>query len=173
MSELSFSFDGVVEIMPSNVWGHIVIVPQEISDEFLAKKAKRLVITINEKLTFHGALMPSANGYHFIMLSADKRKKLGVVANQPVEVQIKEDNSKYGMEMPEEFQAVLDSDPEADEIFHALTPGKMRSLMYLATTVKNTDKRIRRSLIILEHIKVNKGTIDHKKLNQELKVNKD
>jgi hypothetical protein len=42
--------------------------------------------------------------------------------------------------------------------------------LYIAGKVKNPDKRIQKSLVILEHLKKNKGIIDFKQLNFELKL---
>jgi uncharacterized protein YdeI (YjbR/CyaY-like superfamily) len=48
---------------------------------------------------------------------------------------------------------VLASDPEADRVFHSLTEGNQRGLMYLVTQVKSSDKRIDRALKIADKIK--------------------
>jgi uncharacterized protein YdeI (YjbR/CyaY-like superfamily) len=56
--------------------------------------------------------------------------------------------------MPEELKVVLEMDVEADKLFHKLTEGNQRGLMYLVTLVKSSDKRIERALLIAEKIKV-------------------
>jgi uncharacterized protein YdeI (YjbR/CyaY-like superfamily) len=48
---------------------------------------------------------------------------------------------------------VLDTDPKANEVFHSLTEGNQRGLMYLVTQVKSSEKRIERALKIAEKIK--------------------
>lgn len=165
-------FVSKLEVMQSNLWGHIVRVPDEIAEVFIGEKDKRVVATFNGKLESQCALMSSANGFYFVMLSAAKRKKLGIEVGMPVEVELKKDTSKYGLPMPEEFQEVLNQDPEGDTIFHSLTSGKMRTLLYIAGNVKNTDKRIHRALVIIEHLKKNSGEIDYKALQQEMTVNR-
>lgn len=55
--------------------------------------------------------------------------------------------------MPEEFKEVLNSDQEADEIFHSLTEGNQRGLIYLVSQVKSSDKKIERALKIVARIK--------------------
>jgi uncharacterized protein YdeI (YjbR/CyaY-like superfamily) len=55
--------------------------------------------------------------------------------------------------MPEELSEVLATDPEASRIFHALTEGNQRGLIFLVTQVKSTDKRIERSLRIADQVK--------------------
>jgi hypothetical protein len=82
------------------------------------------------------------------------QKQLGVSFNDYFELQLFEDTSKYGVEMPEEFQAVLDSDPEAFGAFEQLTDGKKRSLIYYILSFKNSQTRIDKALIISENIKI-------------------
>jgi uncharacterized protein YdeI (YjbR/CyaY-like superfamily) len=64
--------------------------------------------------------------------------------------------------MPEEFQAVLDSDPEAFDIFKSFTPGKQRSLIYYILKIKTSQLRIDRSILISENMK--RGMTDPKEL---------
>ncbi|MEZ4892245.1 MAG: YdeI/OmpD-associated family protein [Saprospiraceae bacterium] len=84
-------------------------------------------------------------------------------------VSLKKDTSEYGLPMPEEMAEVLAQDDEGDKLFHALTPGKIRTLLYIAGNVKSSEKRISRSIAIVEHLKETKGKIDFKMLNIKLK----
>jgi uncharacterized protein YdeI (YjbR/CyaY-like superfamily) len=56
--------------------------------------------------------------------------------------------------MPEELKEVLDTDDEANKIFHTLTAGNQRGLIYLLSLVKSSDKKIERALKIAERIKL-------------------
>ena len=69
-------------------------------------------------------------------------------------MQIFEDESDYGVEMPEELEAVLQSDPVALELFNAFTPGKKRSLIYSILKIKNPDLRISKALNFCKNIKL-------------------
>lgn len=64
---------------------------------------------------------------------------------------------------------MLDQDEQGNELFHALTKGKQRSLVYLVTKVKNSDSRLNKSLAIIEHLKDVKGQLDFKMLNEKIK----
>jgi uncharacterized protein YdeI (YjbR/CyaY-like superfamily) len=95
------------------------------------------------------------NGMHYILL--DKKhlqhyRSLKTKGSR-VTATFSEDDSAYQFEVPEEFQEVLSSDPEAEKIFHSLTMGNQRGLIYLVTQVKSVDKRIERSLKIADRIK--------------------
>ena len=130
---------------------------------------RRVVCTINGELTFQCSLMPNGKGQYYISVNKENRDKLGLIPGDRVQVHLKRDQSKYGLPMPEEFQAVLDQDPGGDKLFHALTNGKQRSLLYFVGKGKNIDRRIDAALIILEHLKNNDGKIDYRTLYHELK----
>ena len=98
------------------------------------------------------------------MISFGKRyqRPLGVSLSDYFQLQITEDSSKYGVDVPEEFTAVFDSDPEASKVFEALTDGKKRSLIYHVLRFKNSQTRIDKSIIIAENLKL--GITDPKDL---------
>jgi hypothetical protein len=136
---------------------------------FPDKRFKRVVCTINGEVDFQCALMPSGTGEFIITVNKTKRDAIGVRVGDTVHVMLELDTSKYGLPMPEELREVLDQDPEGDRIFHALTAGKQRSLLYLAGQKADIDLRIHRALVIVEHLKENEGKIDGHKLSHELK----
>ena len=98
-----------------------------------------------------------------------KLDAIGIVAGDTVDVLLERDESKYGLPMPEEFEEVLKQDPEGDEMFHALTAGKQRSILYQLSKPKDIDLRIHQALLIVEHLKTNEGKIIDKLLYEELK----
>ena len=81
------------------------------------------------------------------------QKDLGVFPNDYFELQLFEDTSRYGVEMPEELEVVLNGDPEALKIFESFTEGKIRSLIYSISRYKNSQTRIDKSLIMAENLR--------------------
>lgn len=152
----------------STLWGLHFLVPDDIAPLFIEGKDRRVICSINDIITLHCALMPN-KGTWFVMLNKEIFKKLNLVPNSEINVVISKDTSEYGMPMADEFREVLDQEPLADKYFHALTPGKQRSLLHIINTVKNSESRIRKSLAIADHLTVNKGTIDYKLLSEALK----
>jgi uncharacterized protein YdeI (YjbR/CyaY-like superfamily) len=71
--------------------------------------------------------------------------------------------------MPAELHEVLKQDREGNKLFHSLTAGRQRSILYFVGKVKDIDKRIHTALIFIEHLKKNEGKIDQKQLQAELK----
>ena len=157
-------------IKPSDDSGwHFVDVQGKIGNKFEKKDgSRRVVCTINGSETFQCALLPS-EGDFVIIVNKTKRDRLGIAAGDRIDIELKVDDSKYGLPMPEELQEVLNQDPDGDKLFHALTAGKQRSLLYLIGKVKDVDRRIHTALIVVEHLKNNEGKIIGEYLHEELK----
>ena len=117
---------------------------------------------------FQCALMPWGEIF-YIIVNKQKRDDIGIVAGDMVNVELVKDESKYGLPMPEEFREVLDQDLDGDRMFHCLTKGKQRSILYLLAKPKDIDIRIHYALLIVKHLKDNDGRIIDSKLYEELK----
>jgi hypothetical protein len=137
--------------------------------DFPNKRFKRVVCSIDGNEGFQCALMPSGTGDFVITVNKTKRDAWDIKVGEEIDVRLEIDTSKYGLPMPEEFRAVLDQDPEGDRLFHELSPGKQRSLLYLAGQKTDVDLRIHRALAIVEHLKENGGKVIGDKLDHELK----
>ncbi|MEQ1921213.1 MAG: DUF1905 domain-containing protein [Pyrinomonadaceae bacterium] len=148
---------------------HFLVVDREIVAKLaFTGKFKRIVCTINGKEPFQCALLPSGDLF-YIIVNKKKRDAIGIAAGDSVDVLLEKDKSKYGLPMPEEFEEVLKQDPDGDRMFHALSEGKQRSILYLLAKPKDIDVRIHQALLIVEHMKENDGKIIDKKLYEELK----
>ncbi len=148
---------------------HFLIVEKAIVAKFgFPGKFRRVVCSINGGSSFQCALMPWGDLF-YIIVNKKKRDEIGVEAGDVVDVVLVKDESKYGLPMPAEFEEVLKQDPDGDRMFHALTAGKQRSLLYLLGNLKDIDKRIHQALQIVNHLKENDGKIIDKVLYQELK----
>ena len=163
------SFEGIVEKFEDSLWSFHIKVPEVIYKDFAIKKIKRVLLQINGLDKLHAGFMPQGNGKYFLKLSKDNMKKYELALGQTVQVKVEEDTSKYGMPISEEMKELLDLDPEGEAYFHKLTPGKIRTLLHMVNTLKSSDKRIEKSVIILEHLKANNGKLDFKALNQAFK----
>ena len=131
-------------------------------------RTRRVVCTLNDAHTFQCALLPNKDEF-CIVVNKSIREKLGLEDGSVVRVELADDTSKYGAPMPEELKEVLKQDPVGNRLFHALTAGKQRSLIYLIRGVKNVDKRIHLALIVVKHITENDGKVIGDKLYEEMK----
>lgn len=162
-------FSASLEISTNNLWGAHFIVPAWAADVFTENGEKRVVCTLNNITTYQCALLPKGDGAWLITVNKKIRDLHKLKEGSRFEVKLVKDESEYGLPMPEEFAEVLAQDPEGNQIFHSLTAGKIRTLLYIAGNVKSTEKRIQRALAIIEHLKRNHGSIDFKQLNQDLR----
>ncbi len=147
---------------------HSIIVPDNVALYFSEVDQKRVLVKItfnNLSVQFHAALQKFKGSLH-ITFNKSNQKKIGVTPTDFFYVELFEDSSKYGVEMPEEFDAVLQSDPESLYIFESLTDGKKRSLIYYILKIKNSQSRIDKALVITENLK--RGIRDNKELIKKL-----
>lgn len=141
---------------------HGILLPEEIVRPFIDIGHKRVKVTATfegKSINFHAALQ-KYHGTYNLTFGKDKQKELGIFQNDYFTLQFFEDNSKYGVEMPEELEAVLLSDHDAFKIFESLTDGKKRSIIYMISRYKVSQTRIDKSLILVDNIKM--GITDNK-----------
>ncbi len=143
---------------------HTVTVPKTIVQTFLDAGQKRVKVQASfegKSISFHAALQKKGE-MHVIMFSKNNQKALGIFPNDYFTFQLFKDDTKYGVEVPEEFDAVIMSDYDAFQIFENLTPGKKRGIIYMIARYKNSQTRIDKSLVLCENLK--KGVREAKDL---------
>ena len=134
--------------------------------------SRRYLVTITGLSPWIAALVPSGNGDFFIILNKTRVKTLrksGVDLDQ-LQLTLKADESEYGMPMPDELGELMAIDPEGHKYFHQLTPGKMRSLMYVVASSKRESTRLRKAIAIIDYLKAVKGKLDFRELNEFMKA---
>jgi len=156
-------FSPTLEISTNKLWGAHFVVPDFVYNA-LAEEDRRVICVLNEAIEYQCAMLPRGDGTYLITVNKKIRDQLKLKEGSRFNVSLSKDTSKYGLPMPEEFAEVLAQDVEGDNLFHALTAGKIRTLLYIAGNVKSSDKRIERALAIVEHLKINGGKIDFKTL---------
>ena len=121
------------------------------------KKQSRVKIKLwhqNKSIEIYAAIKKDkTSGNYCMMFSKNNQKVLGLFQNDYFEMQLFEDTSKYGVDVPEELEAVFLSDYDAYKIFEELTPGKQRSVIYAIIRIKKTQSRIDKALIMCENLK--------------------
>lgn len=153
----------------SDTGWHFLTIERKIAEKFpIEEKSRRVVCKINDGEPFQCALLPWDDIF-YIIVNKKKRDALGIEVGDTVRVELTKDESKYGLPMPDEFAEVLKQDPAGSKLFHALTKGKQRSLIYAVSTVKDVDRRIHTALIFLDHLHENNGKIIEQKLQEEMK----
>ena len=162
--------DGSYRMMESEVFEvslkgiHSLVIPERYAMPFLNTVKPRVRVAAEfegKSIAFHAALQ-KYRGRYMITFGKRYQKELGVYPNDYFQLQLFEDKSKYGVDMPEELEAVLQSDKEISDIFHSFTAGRIRSLIYTIARYKNSQTRIDKSLILAENLR--KGIRDPKEL---------
>ena len=159
------NFHSVLDLSDNKLWGAHFIVPDLVAQVFVGNNIRRVVCLLNGEIEYQCALLPKGDGSFLITVNKKTRDRLGLKAGSPLQVSLWKDDSEYGLPMPEELAEVLNQDEEGYRLFHALTPGKIRTLLYIVSQVKDPDKRIGRALTIVEHLKTNGGKINYRELN--------
>jgi hypothetical protein len=162
------TFTADFQIFENNLWGGHLQVPDQWATQHIRGNNRRIICRLREELEINAALMPSKSGW-YILINKEIQKKLGLKPGMRLQITLRNDDSEYGMPMPEELEWILLDDEEAHTHFEALTPGKKRNLIYLVLSVKNRDSRIKKALAICDHLKQAKGKLDFKALNEVIK----
>ena len=138
-----------------------------MAKKLLQQKIKRVQLIIGS----HSLHKPihQYQGTYFFTLAQKERKQLKLDLGDIVETVIKEDKSRYQINLPEEIQLLLEQDEEGNQYFHQLTPGKQRSLLYIVDKVKSPELRLSKAVTIVEHLKTNQGKLDFKVLHEAFK----
>lgn len=161
-------FTSTLEAFDFNHWSYHIPVPMEIANQMMENNNRRVLIKLGYLESIPMALM-KAKAYWYILVNQQIRRELNLETGQAIAVDIEKDHSEYGHEMPEEFQVMLDQDTEGCNYFKSLTPGYQRGLVYIVAKVKNPESRMKKSLAIMHHLKLAKGKLDYKQLNEVIK----
>ncbi len=167
---MTAKFTSIIEKFDSDLWGHHMIVPNDVALLFVQSTGRRVVCTLEATVVFHCALMQLSGGRYFININKANRDKLGITVGQQVTAVLVPDESPYGIPMSEEFEEVLRQNEESSIKFHALTPGLQRSLIYFSDNVKSSHIKVRRALVVMNHLLIHGGMVDFKALTEEIKA---
>ena len=166
---MKVTFKTTLDKFENSLYPYHVKVPQEIYQSYAQAKIKRILVSVNGGTQVHNAFL-SKDGIKFIKLNKKTMKEKHLHVGDKVQVVIEEDKSKYGVPLAPEMEELLSQEVEGEQLFHKLTPGKIRSLLFKINGYKTSDKRIETSIIILEHLKANSGKLDWKMLNEAFQI---
>ncbi len=134
------------------------------------KNPARIIFSINGQGRIYRAFMPAGNGDFFLLINQEICKQFNLEPEVSVTLQISPDDSEYGMPLPEELAELWAIDEEAYRVFHTLTPGKQRGLIYQIAKPKGPDTRVKKAVQISEYLKSVNGKLDYRELNAYLKA---
>lgn len=137
---------------------HFFVIPKVVLEHFHDSKdenlySKRFEITANNKVNWRGGSMVLGNESSYITITKARMKELGVELEDEISIELKRDTSEFGMDVPPEFSEVLSQDLEANSRFNELTKGTQRAVIYLVNQLKSSEKRIEKSIFLIENLK--------------------
>lgn len=162
-------FTSILERSDNKLWGAHIGVPAAIARKLIDGASRRVVCTLNGSVQFQCALLPRTKGSFLVTVNKQIRAQLDLKPGMTIEVALVRDESKYGLPMPEEFDELLRQDKGVRSHFNNLTPGKKRTLLHFIGSVKNSETRIHRAIVVARHLVTNEGKIDYKKLYREVR----
>jgi len=162
----SVRFTSVLEKSRNKLWGAHLAVPDEVVERLAGSRSRRVLFTLNASVTYPSALMGRGDGSFVIRVNKTIREKLSLRSGSRVRVVLRRDESRYGLPMPEELEEVLRQDSECQRLFHSLTTGRQRTLLYLVDSATRVDTRIQRAVSVVRHPRTNHGKINYKQLSE-------
>lgn len=168
---MKHQFIAPLEASSSKLFNWQLRVPADITADFLAQPTKRRVVCVlNGQDPQQCSLTPIGQGVYIIKVNQKRIKQLALEKGQKVSIELFPDDSKYGLPMPIELKEVLEYDEQGNMLFHALPAGKLRTLLYIISQGKTEEKRLFRSVTVLEHLKKTSGKIDYKTLTEDVRM---
>lgn len=150
---------------PQNKVGYShITVPAEIVEK-VGGFNTRLLCSINGHQKIHSGLMGKGDGRGMIIVNKKRQKEWGLNLQDEVEATIEIDHSKYGAEIPEELEALLEQDIEGEKAFEDITPGQQRFIIGEVDKLKSVQKRVDRAIKLINNLKtMPEGPFDHRHL---------
>ena len=152
MASISVSFKSLISKLSYLNTYHLTV-PKSVIKKLGGSLNIRLICTVNKKVSFSCGLMALGDGLAYISIHSKRIKDAGTGVGEEVSVSLVMDDSKYGMEMPEELQEILEQDEVARLRFEKITPGKQRNIIRFVSSVKNSQLRIDRAWKLLTNLK--------------------
>ena len=133
--------------------GHYLDIPASIVKKIGGIGKPRFICTVNKNLTWKCGLVSHGAGKAYILLNKKLMQTGKFNVGQEVNVVLKKDTSKYGMDVPAELKELFAQDKAGKERFDGLVPGKRRYIIYYVNQVKSSDLRIERAVRLISNLK--------------------
>ena len=127
-------------------------ISKELIDSFEKKGKTRFICTIDEHHTFSCGLNHLGDGNYFIMLTKDRITTILKEQGDSIEVQLEEDTSELGVEIPEVLEILLEQDSHLQSKFSLLTPGKKRSIIFQIMKIKDLNKQVAKAMELIDTV---------------------
>ena len=161
-------FSAILEKSTNKLWGSHLHVPQSVAKKLVLGGSRRVLRTLNGSEEHQCALLPLGEGSFVLSVNKQWCKTLSLEIGAPVSVGIRRDESMYGLPVPSELNELFRQDKDGNRLFHSLTPGRQRTLLYIVGSSRNPETRAWKATTIIRHLRDNNGTIKYRQLTQTL-----
>ena len=162
-------FTAILEKSTNKLWGSHLRVPQPVAEKLVRGGSRRVLRTLNGSEAHQCALLPYGEGTFVLSVNRKWCEVLHLEIGSPVKVSLQPDESKYGLPMPAELKELFRQDREGNRLFHSLTQGRQRTLLYIIGSARDSQARAWRASIIIRHLRGNGGKIQYRQLSLALK----
>lgn len=123
--------------------------PFDIKEVFGAKRVK--VKATFDGIEYRGSIV-NMGGCYMLGMTQEIRKKIGKDFGDSVDVTVEKDEEERTVEIPEDFQELLNSNQEAYHSFHKLSYTKKKEFVTWITDAKKPETRQKRLEVSLEKL---------------------
>lgn len=162
-------FTATLEKSTNRLWGSHLRVPQLVAKKLVREGSRRVLRTLNGSESHHCALLPYGGGSFVLSVNKKWCKTLNLEIGSEVRVGLQRDESAYGLPIPAELKELFRQDKKGSRLFHSLTQGRQRTLLYIIGSARDPNARAWKAAIILRHLLDNDGKILYRPLYQSLK----
>lgn len=148
----------------------VIYVPEDVYLEASSgsKTSRIRVVAQIKNHTIKCALLPAGLNQHYILLSKNRQKELGVGVGDLLTVTFELDDPE-SVDVPEELLEALENHPAAKEEWDSLTAGKKRGFAYRVSSAKQTETRIKRAQEIIDSLLPLRGFFQELEKNRRKK----
>lgn len=131
---------------------HYLPLPDDVADALLASATRRVLVTLNGHAT-NRAVQTAPDGTRVLVTGRAILRAAGAALGDMVVVTLRPDPTPDTVDVGEALAAALEQDPGAGARFHAMTPGRQRSLAHYVTSAKRPETRARRAHQLAEKLR--------------------
>ena len=132
-----------------------IVIPSEVIESLGAGKRPPVTVTLNGKYSYRNTIAVMG-GQYMVGVSAEHRAGAGVKGGDEIDVELELDTAPRVVNVPEDFKAALDSEPEARRFFDSLSYShKSRHVLAIedAKTPETRQRRIEKAIAMLRESK--------------------
>lgn len=153
-SQLLVHFEAPIEAHSNNYYGGMISPSPEVLDQVEGYDQRRRIRCSINGTPPYPCIFHKINGAFGLMVSKKRMHSNKWLHGELVDVKIYEEMSKYGMEMPEVWEEMMEQEEEVLHRFDALTPGRQRTILHYIGSAKRVETQIQRALLVSRNLKM-------------------